>query len=84
MHLVAGQGQQVAANFLHIEWHLARSLHRVGVEVNIGFRCNPRDLAHRLQDTGFVVRQDYADELGLRTQRPAHIVRIDQRAAIHR
>ncbi len=71
-------------SLLHIDRYLAHSLHRVSVEVNVGLGCNLGDLAHWLQHTGFIVGQDDADQLRLRTQRSPHIVRIDHRATIHR
>ena len=77
MHLVARNRQQIAAD-AHIDRNLARRLHRVSVEVNIGFSGDFADLLDRLQHAGLVVRHHDGDQLGVRPQRPAHVVGIDQ------
>ncbi len=79
-----GDGQQIAANLLYVQRNLACRLHRVGMEVHVSFRRNLANLAHRLQHARLIVRQDDADQLRLRTQRPPHIIGIDQRPPIHR
>ncbi len=81
---MASDGQQVAANLVHIKRHLACCLYRVTVEVNIRLGGDLADLVHRLQHSGLIVGQDDADELGVRTQCAAHVVRIDQRLAVDR
>ena len=84
VHLVPGDGQQVATDLLHVQRNLARRLDRVRVEVNIGFGGDLSDLVHRLQDASLVIRQDDADELRLRPKRAANIIRINQGLAVYR
>ena len=79
-----GDGKQIAANALYVDRDLARRLHRVGVEVNIGLGGDLADLFHRLQHAGFIVGHHDGDQPGVRPQRPAHVVGIDLASAVHR
>ena len=69
VHLVAGEGKQVAAHLLHVERKLARGLDRIGMEQRAGRVRRVRQLAHRLQDAGLIVGQHDADKLGVGPQR---------------
>ena len=64
--------------------NLPSRLHRVGMEINVGFGGDLADLFDRLQHAGLIVRHHDGDELGVRTQGAANIVGIDQPAAVHR
>src|SRR5574338_11342 len=46
VHLVAGDGEQVAPDALHVNGNLARGLHGVGVEENVGLGGDLADLLH--------------------------------------
>ena len=84
MHLVAGDGKQIAADALDVDRNLSRRLHRVGVEVNIGLGGDFADLFDRLQHAGFIVGHHDGDEPGIRPQGPAHVLGIDLSPAVHR
>ena len=81
---MSGDRKQIAADALYIDRNLARRLHRVGMEVDIGFGGDFADLFDRLQHTGFIVGHHDGDEPGIRPQRAANVVRIDQAPAVHR
>ncbi len=53
---------KMAAESAHIEWNLARALHRVDMEEDAGFRGDFSDFFNRLQHAGFVIRQHHADQ----------------------
>ena len=83
MHLVSGDGEQIAADALDIDRDLACRLHRVGVEVDIGLGGDFADLFDRLQHAGFVVGHHDGDQPGIRPQRSADVVGINLAAAVH-
>ena len=82
MELVAGDGQQIAADRLHIDRHLARRLHRIGMEVHIGFLRDGADLSHRLQCADLVVGHHHADELRIRPKGTAYVLGINHAGRI--
>ena len=65
---------------LDVDRNLARGLHRVGVEVNVGFGGDVADLVDRLQHAGFVVRDHDADQLRVGPQRALDVVGIETSA----
>src|ERR1022692_3592618 len=81
--LVARDGQQVAPDFIDIDRDLARRLHGIGVEVNVGLGSNLSDFCDGLHDAGLVVGEHDGDQLRIRPERALHIRRIHQAAAIH-
>src|SRR5207249_751934 len=46
VHLVSGDGEQITADFLHIDRHFPRRLHRVTVKVDISICGHPGDLLY--------------------------------------
>ena len=81
---MSGDGKQIAADALYVDRDLSRRLHRIGMEVNIGFGGDFADLFDRLQHAGFIVGHHDGDEPGIRPQRPAHVVGINLAPAVHR
>ena len=61
---------------------LAGSLHAVGMEVHVRLGSDGANCVHVLKHAGFVIREDDADQLGVRTERTADIVGTDQTSAI--
>ena len=83
VHLVAGDGEQVAADLLHVDGELAGCLDGVGVEIDVGFGGDLADLFDGLDRAGLVVGHHDADELGIRPERAAHVGRIDDAFAAY-
>ncbi len=81
--LVSGNRERITADLLHINRDLARGLNCVRMEEDVGFLGNPANFFHRLNYAGFVVGHHNADEFGVRTQRAADIVRINQAAIVN-
>ena len=82
VELVAGDGQQVAAEGLDVDRHLAHGLYRIGVEVDVGLAGDNADLRHWLEDADLVVGHHHADELRVRSQCTAHVAGIDCARAV--
>src|SRR5712692_332376 len=77
VNLVAGNCQEVAANLVHINRNLARTLNRIGVEVHVGCGSNFSDLFDRLHYTSFVVGRHDRDQLRLWPQGALDVIWID-------
>ena len=84
MHFVGRHRQQVAANLFHVDGHLASRLHSVGMEEDVRFGGNRADSIHVLQHARFIIGVDNAYELGVRLDRAAHVVGVEQAAGIDR
>src|SRR6266852_9553189 len=54
IELVAGKSEQIDTKRVHIDGQLARGLHRVGVEVHIGFSGDAPDFFQRLHRAEFI------------------------------
>src|SRR5882724_4798088 len=68
----------MAANGIYVERDLPSDLHRIRMEVNSRFRRNLANRLDGLHNTSLVVRHHYGNQPGVRAQRFAHIMRIDQ------
>ena len=84
VELVAGKRQQIELQRLHVDGNFARRLHRVRVEINVGFRGDPSDLREWLHRAQFVVGVHHGDQHRFRADRLPQFVQIDQSLAIHR
>src|ERR1022692_1522210 len=82
--LVPGNRQQIASDFANINRNFPRRLHRIGVKINVSFRCNLPNLRYRLQHARLVVGEHDRNQLRIRTKRAPDIIRIDETKAIHR
>ena len=74
----------MAADGIDILPKLARGLHRVHMETDPSFAGDPANLLHRLQNTGLIIGHHYADQPGVRPQRPAYILGRDYPMPIDR
>src|SRR5919109_5434677 len=77
MHLVTGDREQVATDLLYVNRHLAGSLDRIGVKVNVGFRRDLSDLLDGLKHSGLVIGHHYRNKFCVWPQRSLYVVRIN-------
>src|ERR1700758_634473 len=77
MEFVAGDGQQVASDLLNVNGQLARGLHRVRMEVDVGLPRDLPDLDHRLYCADLVIGHHDGDELRIWPQGPAHVIGVN-------
>ena len=84
MKLVPGDAQQIAADGLHIDRHLAHRLDGIGVEVDVGLLRDGTDLCHRLQRSDLIVGHHDADQPGIWPHGAPDILRLDHARAIYR
>ena len=80
-NLVRGKREQLHAELVDVDRHLAGRLHGVGVERDAGFGSDAADLFDGLQRAQLVVGVHDGDEHGLGPQRAAHFFRIDDAVA---
>ena len=78
VHLVAADGQHMAANLSDVDRNLASALHRVDMEKDPGLRGNAADLFDRLDDARLVVGQHHADQPRLRANGAENLHGVDQ------
>ena len=71
------------ADACYVDCNFGRRLNRVGVEEHIGLGRNSSDFFEWLQHTGLVIGHHDRDQLSVRPQSSAHILRIDQAAAVY-
>ena len=64
--------------------HFPEGLHHVAVQQERTLFAEPRQLFHRLEHAGFVVRAHDGNERGVSTDRALEFLRIDQASFIHR
>ena len=81
--LVAGQGEEIHAERLRVQGELAEALHRVGVKGHAPLAADPAHGGDGKQHAGLVVPVHEADQYGVRPDRPAHVVRVQQPLRIH-
>jgi len=77
VELVSGDAEQMAADGLDVDGDLSGSLHRVGVEGDLGFGGDFSDGFDGLDDAGFVVGHHDADELCVGLEGAVNIEGID-------
>ena len=82
--LVAGDREQVAADFVDVDWNLSRRLNSIGMKIHVDFRRNLSDLCHGLHNASLIICEHDRDQLGIRSDRAPHVVGIHHPAAIHR
>jgi hypothetical protein len=81
---VAGNGEQVDAQCVHVGGDLSHRLGGVGMDENAVLAGDAADLGDRLDGAHLIVGMHDADENGLRRNRPGHIVGIDPAEAVDR
>ena len=84
VQLVPRHGQQIDAEFLHVQRQLARGLGGVGMQQHAFGPCESGDLPDGLQRADLVVGVHDADQIGPFRDHLSHSVGIDAAAAVHR
>ena len=84
VQFVAGDGQQLASNLLHVDGNLPCRLYCVRVKQNAAFLSDLSDLHNRLHDAGFIVGHHDRDQARVRADRRGDHRRIYKSFAIHR
>src|SRR5207302_268935 len=82
VHLVAGDGEQVATDLFDVEGDFPGGLNGVSVKVDVGFASDFSDGFDRLQYPSLVVGGHDADEPGVRSNGGADCFGIDQRTGV--
>src|SRR5579862_4893191 len=83
MHLVSRNRERMAANPIYVDRNFSRRLHRVGVKKSPRFRRDLANFLHWLQHPCFVVGDHDRNQFCVRSQRTAHIIRINQPKPVH-
>ena len=82
--LVAREREQVKLERPYVNGNLADGLHRVGVEVDVGFRGDTANVRERLDGAEFVVGMHNGNERGFGANGLAQIVKINEAVAVYR
>ena len=84
VQLVAGQGQHIGVQRLHVHGDVAEGLHGVAVEGHPPPPGDGADLSRGLERPGLVVGQLYADQPRVRADGPLHRRRVHPAGAVRR
>ena len=77
MQLVSAGTEHVNMQFIHIDGHLSKSLHRIGVEQNSMFMGNLTNLPDGLDGTDLIIGKHYRYQNGIRADRVFQILQFD-------
>ncbi len=83
VNFVRGDGKEIHAESVHVEWQLPRGLHRVAMEIDVCFGGDAPDFLDWLDRTDFVVGVHHADENRFRAQSAADIFGLDDAEPRH-
>ena len=83
MELVAGDGQHIDVHLLHIDGHVARRLHRVGVEGDALLPAQGADLRDGLHGTDLVVGEHDGHQAGVLPDGCGHILQPHHAVLMH-
>ena len=80
---MAGHGEHVNIHRVDIDGHVARGLHRVGVEQNARFMAGLADLRDGLDGSDFVVGEHDGDKTGVLADRIFDLLRRNETGFMH-
>ena len=83
VELVRGQAQQIDMHRVHVDLHVARRLHRVGVEQHAAFMADRADCLDRLNGADLVVGEHDGHEAGIIADGLRDLLRRDKSVRVH-